>query len=104
MAITNVKYTQTGLPNRNGKGTTTIITGTYPATTASATLNVGNISSFDFVEVRPTQANASMVGLIEIKASRVSSNVGQGQITIGNADGGTGPASTTTFQVLIYRN
>ena len=104
MAITAITYTQTGLPNQNGKGTVTIIRATYPASTASASLNVGNISSFDLVEVRAQGTAASLVGLIEIKASRTTSNVGQCSILVGNVDGSTGSASTVPFEVRIYRN
>lgn len=104
MAITNIAFTQTGLPNQNGKGTTTIVRATFPATTASATMTVGNISSFDQVEVYPIQAVTGVKGLIEIKASRTASTAGQGVVTIGNIDGGTGASSTVNFEMRIYRN
>jgi hypothetical protein len=104
MAITNINRIQTGLPNQNGKGSVSIVRATYPASTTSATLLVGNISAGDLVEVEAQEAVTGLVGLIELKASRVSSNTGQGQITIGNADGTTGASATVNFEVRIYRN
>jgi hypothetical protein len=104
MAITNVSVRQSGLPNQSGKGTVTIIDFTYPATTANATLNVGNISSYDLVDVYPVQAVTGSIGIIEIKASRTASNQGQGSIVVGYPDGVTGPAATMNCEAVIYRN
>jgi hypothetical protein len=104
MAITSITFTQTGLPNQSGKGTVTIARATYPASTANATMTIGNISTLDMVEVYPIQAVTGCKGLIEIKASRTASNAGQGVITIGNIDGTTGASATVNFEVRIYRN
>jgi hypothetical protein len=104
MPITGFAWIQNGLPNQNGKGTVSVGRGTYPASTASATLTVGNIGTNDQVEVKPLGPATGLVGLTEIYANRSNSNAGQGVVTIGNIDGTTGSASTVPFEIIVYRN
>jgi len=104
MNITNFAWIQNGLPNQNGKGTVSVGRGTYPASTVSTTLVVGNLGTNDQVKVRPIGPATGLVGLVEIYADRVNSSQGQGVITIGNIDGTTGSASTVPFEIIVYRN
>ncbi len=104
MAITGFAWIQNGLPNQNGKGTVSVGRGTYPASTASAVLTVGNLGTNDQVEVKATQPVTGLKGLCEIIASRTNSSQGQGIVTIGNIDGSTGPSVTFTFEIIVYRN
>ena len=101
--LASITYIHNGTPGPYGLNTT-IAEGTYPISSASATCPVGNLSSSDFVEVIPTQSVASHVAFCEVKASRTTSNAGQGVVTIKPIDASTSPASTITLQVRVYRN
>jgi hypothetical protein len=92
-----------GTPGPYGANVT-IIEGTFPISSASATCPVGNLSTSDLVEVTPVQAVASHVAFCEVKASRVASIAGQGIVTIKPIDASTTPASTIVLQVRVYRN
>jgi len=93
-----------GSPGPYGKGTMTVRQGTFPISSDSATCPVGNLSNDDLVEVFPVQSVASHVAFCEVKASRTTSNAGQGIVTIKPIDGSTTPASTILLEVHVYRN
>lgn len=103
-AFSSISTILNGAPSPYGKGTATIREGTFTTSAATCTMPVGNLDSTDIVEVVAVQAVTSFVTPIEIKASRTTSNTGQGVVTIGFEDGSTGPAATQVMQVRVFRN
>ena len=103
-AFSSITTILNGDPSPYGKGTCTIREGTFTTSAASCTMPVGNLSSNDLVEVVAIQSVTSYVTPIEVKASRTTSNTGQGVVTVAFEDGSTSPNSTQKMQVRVFRN
>jgi hypothetical protein len=93
-----------GTPGPHGKGVVTRVRATWPTNTTECTVPVGNLSAYDLVEILPQQAVTGNLGFTHVLASDTVSNEGRGLVDIKRVDGTQGPAGTTIFEVVVYRN
>jgi len=104
--LLNPSIINNGQPSPYGKGSATVIEGTYPAGASSVeqVYGVGNLNIADLVDVVQLQAGTSAIGLIYLRAGSTMSAAGQGVVSIGPPDGVTVPQTDTKVQIRIFRN